>query len=235
MPLATVVEEANKPTSTTGAGATHWKGRAQKIVVLKVCVCVCVCLCIVCLRWEKGVAGESHLYIRRVYHVFVLQLDIRVAPRSLFVCLYPQSGRFIRQWHFDYVLHSMPSLLSPGQSKLKEASELIESLRERLGEEGGGSLQDGVSSVITKRTVGTMRTRLDVDASAKYELQVFMPVNLLTQTCTQSLCACLTLLCSSFAEIWRTLTSITGTDSATCRISKHSCNLPVLLSYLNIS
>lgn len=86
VPLATVIEEVNKAGNT---GNTSWKGRAQKIVVLK--------------------------------------------------------------------------------ARVKEMREEIDSLRERLGE---APLPSDASTVMTRRTVSTMRTRLDVDASAKYELQV---------------------------------------------------------------
>ena len=87
IPLATIIEEANKPQSS---GHSGWKGRAQKIIVMK--------------------------------------------------------------------------------SKLKEATEALNMLRERLGEPT--DFTDGASTVFTRRTVATTRTRLDVDASAKYELQV---------------------------------------------------------------
>ncbi len=98
MPLATVVEEANRPIGTGGGGG-GWKGRAQRLVVMK--------------------------------------------------------------------------------AKLQEAAAMIEQLRGRLGEEGssvglGGGL-DGMS-VFTRRTAATVKsagTRVDVDASAKHELQVW--------------------------------------------------------------
>jgi hypothetical protein len=58
------------------------------------------------------------------------------------------------------------------KAKMKDMREEINSLRERLGEEplpGDGTT---VMTSITRRTVATTRSRLDVDASAKYELQV---------------------------------------------------------------